>query len=120
VITISITGFLTDFSGGERTIVLDGSPQTVAAALDLLWLRHVGLRDRVVTERGDVRPHVGIFVNADHIRHLQELGSPLADGDELTILPAISGGSAARRRPSFWRAPGVECRGTAAGHDSCR
>jgi molybdopterin converting factor small subunit len=94
MITVSVTGFLTDFTSGERTIALDGSPRTVADALTLLWTRHAALRDRVVTERGEVRPHVGIFVNADHIRHLQELGSPLADGDEVTILPAISGGAA--------------------------
>jgi molybdopterin converting factor small subunit len=91
-VTVHITGFLTDFTGGERTIVLDGSPRTVGDALTLLWTRHMGLRDRVVTERGQVRPHVGIFVNNDHIRHLQELQTPLASGDELTILPAISGG----------------------------
>ena len=92
MLTINITGFLTDFTGGERTIALDGSPRTVAEALAELWTRHVGLRDRVVTERGEVRPHVGIFVNADHIRHKSGLQTPVADDDEVTILPAISGG----------------------------
>jgi MoaD family protein len=92
MVTVHVTGFLTDFTGGERTIALDGSPRTVADALAHLWTRHVGLRDRVVTERGEVRPHVGIFVNADHIRHKHGLQTAVADGDEVTILPAISGG----------------------------
>lgn len=92
MITVQITGFLTDFTAGERTIVLDGSPRTVAEALTLLWARHVGLRDRVVTERGQVRPHVGIFVNTDNVRHRQGLDTVVAGGDEITILPAISGG----------------------------
>lgn len=92
MITVQITGFLTDFTAGERTIELDGSPHTVAEALTLLWTRHVGLRDRVVTERGQVRPHVGIFVNADNVRHRQGLDTVVAAGDEITILPAISGG----------------------------
>lgn len=92
MITIQITGFLTDFTQGERSIVLEGSPATVAEALNLLWARHPGLRDRVVTERGQVRPHVGIFVNADNVRHRQGLDTAIAAGDELTILPAISGG----------------------------
>lgn len=92
MITVQVSGFLTDFTRGERTIVLEGSPPTVADALTLLWSLHLGLRDRVVTERGHVRPHVGIFVNSDHIRHLRELETPLASGDEVTILPAISGG----------------------------
>ena len=90
--TIHITGFLTDFTGGERTIRLDGSPRTVGGVLTLLWARHAGLRDRVVNERGHVRPHVGIFVNNDHIRHLNELNTPVGESDEVTILPAISGG----------------------------
>lgn len=92
MITVEITGFLTEFTAGERTIALDGSPPTVAEALELLWVRHTGLRDRIVTERGSLRPHVGIFVNGDPIRHRQELQTPLVHGDEITILPAISGG----------------------------
>jgi len=92
MITVHVSGFLTDFTSGERTIALGGSPGNVSEALEQLWTRHVGLRDRVVTERGQVRPHVGIFVNADHIRHRDELHTPVQDGDEITILPAISGG----------------------------
>jgi MoaD family protein len=92
MVTVEITGFLAEFSAGERTIALDASPVTVAEALELLWARHKGLRDRVVTERGEVRLHVGIFVNSDNIRHAQGLDTALAAGDEITILPAISGG----------------------------
>jgi molybdopterin synthase sulfur carrier subunit len=92
MITIQISGFLTDFTGGARSITLDGAPATVNDALALLWQRHTGLRDRIVTERGDVRPHVGIFVNGDHIRHRDGLTTPLGANDEVTILPAISGG----------------------------
>ena len=64
----------------------------MSEALSLLWRRHTALRDRVVTERGEVRPHVGVFVNADHIRHCDGLQTAVRDGDEITILPAISGG----------------------------
>ena len=102
-LTVHVTGFLTTFTGGERTIVLDGSPATVAKALALLWNRHEALRDRVTNERGEVRPHVGIFVNDDHIRHRSGLDTPLAAGDELTILPAISGGE--RPGPPAARSP---------------
>jgi len=92
VITVQVSGFLTDFTGGERTIALDGAPTTVTEALSLLWRRHAGLHDRVVTELGEVRPHVAVFVNADHIRHRDGLRTAVRDGDEITILPAISGG----------------------------
>jgi MoaD family protein len=98
MITIQISGFLTDFTGGARAIPLEGRAATVADALGLLWTRYAALRDRVLTERGQVRPHVGIFVNADHIQHRHGLDTPLADGDEVTILPAISGGRSSRPR----------------------
>ena len=66
---------------------------TVVDALTQLWTRHAALRDRIVTERGELRPHIGVFVNGHHIRHLNGLQSALKSGDEITILPAISGGS---------------------------
>jgi molybdopterin synthase sulfur carrier subunit len=93
MVTVQITGFLTDFTGGARAIALDASPATVADALTLLWARHAALRDRIVTERDELRPHIGVFVNSHHIRHLQGLQSAVRSGDEITILPAISGGS---------------------------
>lgn len=96
MITVQITGFLTDFTGGARAIPIDAAPDTVADALSLLWTRHTALRDRIVTERGDLRPHIGVFVNGHHIRHLKGLHTPVATGDEITILPAISGGYLSR------------------------
>jgi len=92
MITVLVSGFLTDFTGGARTIELDATPASVQDALTCLWTRHLALRDRVVTERGELRPHIGLFVNGDHIRHLHGLETAMKAGDELTILPAISGG----------------------------
>jgi MoaD family protein len=93
MVTVHIAGFLTDFTGGRREMALDPAPATVDEVLATLWHRHVGLRDRVVNERGQVRPHVNIFVNNDNIRHRQALQTVVTDGDEITILPAISGGA---------------------------
>jgi len=53
---------------------------------------HVGLRDRVVNEKGEVRLHVNIFLNNENIRHQQALNTSLSEGDEITILPSVSGG----------------------------
>jgi sulfur-carrier protein len=92
MITFTIAGFLTDFTGGVSQIRLDGVPANVGAALNELWQLHVGLRDRVVNEKGEVRPHVNIFLNNENIKHLQFLGSTLSEKDEVTILPAVSGG----------------------------
>lgn len=92
MITINITGFLTDFTDGRAAITLDSSPSTVGEALNQLWESHVGLRDRVVNEQGQVRPHVNVFVDAENIRRKEQLNTPLEANSEITILPAVSGG----------------------------
>jgi molybdopterin synthase sulfur carrier subunit len=92
VTTINISGFLTDFTGGRTTIKLETRPRTVAEALAQLWQMHPGLRDRVLTELGQVRMHVNIFLEDENIRRKQLLNTELPDNSELTILPAVSGG----------------------------
>ena len=92
MITINITGFLTEFTNQRRQLQLDASPATVGQALGLLWQLHVGIRDRVVNEQGQIRLHVNIFLNSDNIRTKQLFDTPINDGDEITILPSVSGG----------------------------
>jgi molybdopterin synthase sulfur carrier subunit len=92
MITINVTGFLTEFTNQQRQIEIDASPATVGEALSMLWRLYVGLRDRVVNEQGQIRLHVNIFLNSDNIRTQQSLDTPLNDGDEITILPSVSGG----------------------------
>jgi sulfur-carrier protein len=93
MITFNVAGFLTDFTNGESRIVVDSKPTTVAQALDSLWQQYVGLRDRVVNERGQLRPHVNIFINDENVRHKELLDTQLPDACEITILPAVSGGA---------------------------
>jgi MoaD family protein len=54
--------------------------------------RHPQVHVRVCDERGDPRPHINVFVNDDHVRARAGLDTPLAAGDLVTILPAVSGG----------------------------
>jgi sulfur-carrier protein len=92
MITINIAGFLTDFTQGKSELRIDSSPSTVSEALEELWSLHVGLRDRVVNEQGQLRQHVNIFLNNENIRRNQTLATELPDGSEITILPSVSGG----------------------------
>jgi MoaD family protein len=92
MITVNVAGFLTDFTNGDSQVVLESSANTVRTALAGLWERHLGLRDRVVNERGDLRPHVNIFVDGENVRRKQFLDTPLSEGAEITILPSVSGG----------------------------
>ena len=93
MLTFSVAGFLTDFTNGERQIRIDSNSSTVEEALRELWELHVGLRDRVVNEQGQLRQHVNIFLNNENVRRLDSLQTTLKDGDEITILPSVSGGS---------------------------
>jgi sulfur-carrier protein len=92
MITFQISGHLTEFTGGRVEIELDGSYSTVGDALDRLWTEHVGLRDRVLNELGEVRPHVNVFVNSQTVRRDQVLQTEIAGDAEVCIMPAGSGG----------------------------
>ncbi len=70
---------------------------SLAEALEELWLACPAIRDRVLTEQGEVRPHVNIFVGAESSRWSDGLAMPVPDGAEISILPAVSGGVGARQ-----------------------
>ncbi len=93
MITFNVTGFLTDFTSGQSQIVVETAASTVAGALDDLWRKHPGLRDRVVNEQGKLRQHVNVFLNDENVRRKQLLETTLPEQCEITILPAVSGGS---------------------------
>ncbi|SRR6266498_1334703 len=89
---INITGFLTDFTEGQRQIRLQSAAVTVGEALNELWQLHSGLRDRVLNEQGGLRPHVNIFLDNENIRRKELLETSISHAREITILPSVSGG----------------------------
>lgn len=91
-VTFHLPGPLRTFSQGEARVVLQLRPSKLGEALEALWRDYPGIRDRVLTEQGQVREHINIFVGNEDIRFTGGLQTPLADGAEITILPAISGG----------------------------
>lgn len=91
-VLVHIPGYLRQFTGGRDRVELRATPATVGDALAEVWDIHPGVRDRVVTETGEVRRHVNIFVGDESIRYTGGLGTPLEDGYEISIIPAVSGG----------------------------
>ena len=87
-----IPGPLRELAANRSDVRVGGSAGTVKDALGLLWAEHPGLRDRVLTDRGEVRPHVNVFLDGESIRDLRGLATPVPDGAEIVILPAVSGG----------------------------
>lgn len=92
MITFQISGYLTEFTGGLAEIKVDSPAGDVGTALQALWRSYVGLRDRVLTERGEVRPHVNVFVDGQVVRRDQALQTAVRDDSEICIMPAVSGG----------------------------
>ena len=64
----------------------------VQALLDELEDSFGGLKGLVRNDRGEVHQHVNIYVNSEGIEALQGLATPLKDGDEVSIIPALAGG----------------------------
>ena len=73
-------------------VVIDSTPVTVSSVLDSLAATYPALERRVRDETGRTRVHVNLFVDADNIRDLDGVDTTVADGSDLSIIPAISGG----------------------------
>ena len=97
-LTFHIPLFLKPLADGKSDVQLETEAKTVGDALKALYAKHPGLQDRVMTEQFTVRPHVNIFVGEESIRFTGGLATPVKDGDVLTLLPAVSGGSAPRKK----------------------
>lgn len=91
-IVFHIPGPLRSHTGGQARVELQAAVTNVSDALDVLGALYPGVRDRVLLEEGRVRPHVNIFVGQENIRYTGGLATPVWDGNEITILPAVSGG----------------------------
>ena len=87
---VRIPSLLQKLAGGAKTVDAEG--QTVGHILDHVEAKYPGFKNRVLDEEGKLRLFVNIFLNNEDIRFLQELETPVADGDTITILPAVAGG----------------------------
>jgi len=89
-VTVKIPTQLRSVTAGDAEAVVDEAT-TVGEVLDGLYERYDGLRDRIA-EDGDLRRFVNVYVAGEDIRFLDGLDTPVEDGDEVTILPAVAGG----------------------------
>ena len=88
-ITVRIPTPLRTLTEGEDEVSVEGG--NVAQVIDALEAAHPGLKDRLVDDKG-VRRFVNLYANDEDIRFLDGLETLLADGDTLSIIPAIAGG----------------------------
>jgi molybdopterin converting factor small subunit len=89
-VTVRIPAQLRTLTGGEGEVSVSGS--TVAEVLKGLDSSHPGFSDRLFDDTGALRRFVNIFLTDEDVRFLQGLDTPVAEGQTLSIVPAVAGG----------------------------
>jgi MoaD family protein len=88
-VTVKIPTQLRSSVGGASEVNVDGS--TVGDALDALYAEHPELRERL-TDDGELRRFVNVYVDGEDVRFGDGLATPVKDGGEIQVLPAVAGG----------------------------
>jgi molybdopterin converting factor small subunit len=91
-ISVVLPHALTPYSRGAGTLVVDEPCATVADALAAVAARWPAVVDRVLTEQGEIRRHVNVFVGEESVRFMDGLATAVENGATITIVPAVSGG----------------------------
>ena len=89
-VQVRIPAPLRKMTNDQEVVPTEGA--TIGDVLANLNAAHPGLIERICDDQGNVRRFVNIFVNDEDIRFQQEKATPLKDGDEISIVPAIAGG----------------------------
>lgn len=107
-VTVRIPTPLRPYTGEAAELTIEGA--TIGDVLQNMAERYDGLVQRLLTPEGELRRYVNIFVGSDNISARQGLATPLGDGDVVSIIPAVAGGSgrARERRLAALRAEVVE------------
>ncbi|MFQ5588606.1 MAG: ubiquitin-like small modifier protein 1 [Nitrospiria bacterium] len=90
MIKVRIPTPLRKLTGGQGEVEIEGD--TILSLIDTLESDYPGIKERLCDEAGAVRRFVNIYVNEEDIRFHQDLNTPVKQGDEVSIIPAIAGG----------------------------
>ena len=89
-VSVSVPTILRPVTKGEKMVTAEGS--TIAEVITDLDSRYSGMGDRLI-KNGALHRFVNIYVNDEDVRFTGGLETTVAEGDEVTILPAVAGGS---------------------------
>jgi molybdopterin synthase sulfur carrier subunit len=89
-VNVRIPQPLRNLTGNQSLVKCEGP--TLALLVTNLESAHPGIRERLMDETGQLRRFVNVYVNGDDVRFMDGLGTPLKDGDEVSIVPAVAGG----------------------------
>ncbi|RBM21418.1 MoaD/ThiS family protein [Streptomyces sp. PT12] len=89
-IEVRIPTILRSYTGGEKAV--QGGGETIAELFGDLDAQYPGIKDRLV-DGDELRRFVNVYLNDEDVRFLEGIATKLADGDSVTILPAVAGGA---------------------------
>lgn len=89
-VEVRLPTVLRTHAGGASVVTVDGA--TIGDVLGKLVAEYPGLAGQVVQADGTLHKFVNIYVNDDDVRYLQGVDTPVPDGAEISILPAVAGG----------------------------
>ncbi|HEX7739700.1 MAG TPA: MoaD/ThiS family protein [Marmoricola sp.] len=94
-IEVRIPTILRTYTGGEKAVSAQGD--TLSALIDALEADHAGIKDRLIEDgkegQAELRRFINVYVNDEDVRFTGSLETPLSDGDQVVILPAVAGGA---------------------------
>jgi len=90
-ISVRLPTVLRPQAGGASVVEVEGA--TVGELVKDLTSRYPAMADHLLDGDGNVQRFVNLYVNDEDIRYLDKLGTPVKEGDEVTILPAVAGGA---------------------------
>jgi molybdopterin converting factor small subunit len=89
-VRVRVPTILRTYTAGESEVAADGD--TLSDVLDSLDVSYPGLKGRIVDEEGSLRRFVNVYVGNDDVRFLDGLQTTVAEGTQISVIPAVAGG----------------------------
>jgi molybdopterin converting factor small subunit len=90
-VSVRIPTILRTYTAGESEVSASGA--TLAEVLDDLDAHYAGIKGRILDEAGGLRRFVNVYVGNDDVRFLDNLETATPDGAQVSVIPAVAGGS---------------------------
>ncbi len=90
-VTVRIPAPLRKLTGDREVVTADGG-SSLLEIIGRLDREYPGLKERLCEESGEIRRFVNVYVNGEDVRFLSGLETPVKEGDEVSIVPAVAGG----------------------------
>ena len=90
--TVRIPTVLRPAMGGQTTVSVEGT--TIGAVLSELTATYPAIEGQLLNQDGSLHRFLNVYVNDDDVRYIGGVDAPVANDDEITLLPAVAGGIA--------------------------